>query len=189
MALSKRQIDAMKSTKRTKPSPADFPESIDFEARPCLNACSNNGYCYGGVCICRPDHEGVDCSVPRDAEPGKVAACAVGCSSKCVDSAHDGGVHQYDDCSKKCFRECVDNLTFDIGATDGTSAQENTMAAAHPGVPDTRKTNSQFSDQEQPYISEESFLQQFEHSHLDRSRRTHLRHRKKQTTPQSFWDW
>jgi hypothetical protein len=157
-------------------------KSRDFGPTPCPNACSNNGYCYGGVCICRPDHEGLDCSVPRDAEPGKVAACAVGCSSKCIDMAHDGGVHQYDDCSKKCFRECVDNLPIDSGPADGET-QESKPVAADLIQRSPKRVSKSNSD---PAILEGSFLQQFEHSGQQGK---HLRSRKTQTNQRTFWDW
>merc|ERR1712222_182937 len=140
-------------------------KSRDFALTPCPNACSNNGYCYGGVCICRPDHEGLDCSVPRDAEPGKVAACAVGCSSKCIDTAHDGGVHQYDDCSKKCFRECVDNLPVDTGPTDcsesGTPCGEEKKIAAADLIRRTPGRDGPVSDEpSHSALLEGSFLEQ-----------------------------
>lgn len=167
-------------------------KSRDFGPTPCPNACSNNGYCYGGVCICRPDHEGLDCSVPRDAEPGKVAACAVGCSSKCIDQAHDGGVHQYDDCSKKCFRECVDNLPIDSGPTDcsenggpcGETQESKPVATDLIQRSPPSKTSK--SDLENPTLLEGSFLEQFE---LSGQQSPHLRNRKTQTKQRSFWDW
>jgi len=177
-AQMKPNPQANKKKKQHRPRP----KSRDFGPTPCPNACSNNGYCYGGVCICRPDHEGLDCSVPRDAEPGKVAACAVGCSSKCIDMAHDGGVHQYDDCSKKCFRECVDNLPIDSGPADGET-QESKPVAADLIQRSPKRVSKSNSD---PAILEGSFLQQFEHSGQQGK---HLRSRKTQTNQRSFWDW
>lgn len=174
--------EANKKKRQPYPKSSNLVKSRDFGPTPCPNACSNNGYCYGGVCICRPDHEGLDCSVPRDAEPGKVAACAVGCSSKCIDMAHDGGVHQYDDCSKKCFRECVDNLPVDSGPTDGETSESKPVAADLIQRSPKRVSKSNAD----PAILEGSFLQQFEHPG-QQSR--HLRDRKTQAKQRSFWDW
>lgn len=180
--------------KRTPCPLGDCSKANDFAAIKCPNACSNNGYCYGGVCICRPDHEGLDCSVPRDAAPGKVAACAVGCSSKCIDTAHDGAVHQYDDCSKRCFRDCVDNLPVDNAPTDCSENgapcgenQESKVVAADliRRLPDAPKIPPQKA-QEQPAVMETSFLQQFQKGNPESPKHLRLPRLSKQ---RSFWDW
>merc|ERR1711907_136583 len=192
MASAKEMTSAKPQKKKRTPCPlGDCSKANDFAAIKCPNACSNNGYCYGGVCICRPDHEGLDCSVPRDAAPGKVAACAVGCSSKCIDTAHDGAVHQYDDCSKRCFRDCVDNLPVDNAPTDSSEngapfgeKQENKVVAADliRRLPDAPKIPPQKA-QEQPAMMEASFLQ------WNQKNPKHLRIPTRLSKQQSFWDW
>jgi hypothetical protein len=109
-----------------------------------------------------------------------------GCSSKCIDTAHDGGVHQYDDCSKRCFRQCVDNLPVDNDPTASSDPQEkkllsNDLVQRLPGPAPQPPENQRM------VLEGWSFLEQNEHS--DEQNRKHLRNRKTQSKQQSFWEW